>query len=100
MNATTVNAAHATVVGVDVAKTVFQLAVANADWKITEKHWMPRNACGVPSPAKARATTCSTTKPWPKYFGPSCWRPSPAKAWRCHAFQKNGGSIASVSAPV
>jgi hypothetical protein len=42
MNATTGNAAHATVVGVDVAKTVFQLAVANSDWKITEKHRLTR----------------------------------------------------------
>jgi transposase len=43
MNATTVEAAGAMVVGVDVAKNIFQLAVANGTWKITETHRLSRH---------------------------------------------------------
>jgi hypothetical protein len=42
MNATTESTAVATVVGVDVAKNVFQLAVANGAWKITETRRLTR----------------------------------------------------------
>lgn len=43
MNATTVTRVSASVVGVDVAKSVFQLAVANRDWKITDMHRLTRS---------------------------------------------------------
>ncbi len=38
MNATTVTARAATIVGIDLAKSVFQLAVANAAWQVVEAH--------------------------------------------------------------
>lgn len=43
MNATTVTRVSASVVGVDVAKSVFQLAVANRDWKVTDTHRLTRS---------------------------------------------------------
>jgi transposase len=42
MNATTVPAKDATVVGVDLAKSVFQLAVADGAWKVMESHRLTR----------------------------------------------------------
>ena len=42
MNATTAPAKDATVVGVDLAKSVFQLAVANGSWKVVESHRLTR----------------------------------------------------------
>lgn len=42
MNATTVTRVSASVVGVDVAKSVFQLAVADRSWKVTETHRLTR----------------------------------------------------------
>ena len=42
MNATTAPAKDATVVGVDLAKSVFQLAVANSSWKVVESHRLTR----------------------------------------------------------
>ena len=42
MNATTASANDATVVGVDLAKSVFQLAVANDTWKVVESHRLTR----------------------------------------------------------
>ena len=43
MNATTVTRSSASVVGVDVAKSVFQLAVADNAWKVTETHRLTRS---------------------------------------------------------
>ncbi|MCW5626853.1 MAG: IS110 family transposase [Burkholderiales bacterium] len=43
MNATTVASAHATVVGVDLAKSVFQLVVADASWTVRESHRLTRS---------------------------------------------------------
>ena len=37
MNATTVTRVSASVVGVDIAKSVFQLAVADRAWKVTHR---------------------------------------------------------------
>ena len=42
MNATTGNGSRASVVGVDLAKSVFQLAVADSAWKVTETHRLTR----------------------------------------------------------
>ena len=42
MNATTASAKDATVVSVDLAKSVFQLAVANGAWKVIESHRLTR----------------------------------------------------------
>src|SRR5215475_12110884 len=42
MNATTAFAKDATIVGVDIAKSVFQLAVANHAWKVIEAHRLTR----------------------------------------------------------
>jgi transposase len=42
MNATTASPKPATVVGVDLAKSVFQLAVANDAWKVIESHRLTR----------------------------------------------------------
>jgi len=42
MNATTAPAKDATVVGVDLAKSVFQLAVANGSWKVVASHRLTR----------------------------------------------------------
>lgn len=42
MNATTASAKVATVVGVDLAKSVFQLAVANGAWQVVESHRLTR----------------------------------------------------------
>ncbi len=42
MNATTVTARAATIVGIDLAKSVFQLAVANAAWQVVEAHRLTR----------------------------------------------------------
>ena len=42
MNATTAIANDATIVGVDLAKSVFQLAVANHAWKVIEAHRLTR----------------------------------------------------------
>ena len=42
MNATTASAKVATVVGVDLAKSVFQLAVADVAWKVVESHRLTR----------------------------------------------------------
>ncbi len=42
MNATTVSATHATIVGVDLAKSVFQLAVANGAWQVQESQRLTR----------------------------------------------------------
>ena len=43
MNATTAAGIDATVVGVDLAKSVFQLAVADAHWKVRETHRLTRS---------------------------------------------------------
>ena len=43
MNATTVKRSSASVVGVDVAKSVFQLAVADGNWKVIETHRLTRS---------------------------------------------------------
>ena len=43
MNATTVTRVSASVVGVDIAKSVFQLAVADGAWKVTETHRLTRS---------------------------------------------------------
>lgn len=43
MDATTAVAASATVVGVDLAKSVFQLAVADASWRVVEQHRLTRS---------------------------------------------------------
>lgn len=43
MNATTVKRSSASVVGVDVAKSVFQLAVADGNWKVVETHRLTRS---------------------------------------------------------
>ena len=43
MNATTGNGSRASIVGVDLAKSVFQLAVANGGWKVTETHRLTRS---------------------------------------------------------
>lgn len=43
MNATTAVGTDATVVGVDLAKSVFQLAVADAHWKVRESHRLTRS---------------------------------------------------------
>src|SRR3954468_14846802 len=42
MNATTASRKDASVVGVDLAKSVFQLAVANGAWKVNESHRLTR----------------------------------------------------------
>jgi len=42
MNATTALAKDATVVRVDLAKSVFQLAVANGAWKVVASHRLTR----------------------------------------------------------
>jgi transposase len=43
MNATTVKRSSASRVGVDVAKSVFQLAVADGNWKVIETHRLTRS---------------------------------------------------------
>lgn len=43
MNATTVSKADAAVIGVDLAKSVFQLAVADASWTVRESHRLTRS---------------------------------------------------------
>jgi transposase len=43
MNATTVKRSSASLVGVDVAKSVFQLAVADGNWKVIETHRLTRS---------------------------------------------------------
>ncbi len=43
MNATTATRSSASVVGVDVAKSVFQLAVADRNWKVIETHRLTRS---------------------------------------------------------
>ena len=43
MNATTVTRCSASIVGVDLAKSVFQLAVANSQWKLFETHRLTRS---------------------------------------------------------
>ena len=43
MDATTAVATSATVVGVDLAKSVFQLAVADAAWRVIEQHRLTRS---------------------------------------------------------
>ncbi len=42
MNATTAPAKDATIVSVDLAKSVFQLAIANGAWKVMESHRLTR----------------------------------------------------------
>ena len=42
MNATTAAANDATIVAVDLAKSVFQLVVANGTWKVMESHHLTR----------------------------------------------------------
>ena len=42
MNATTAAANDATIVAVDLAKSVFQLVVANGTWKVMESHRLTR----------------------------------------------------------
>ena len=43
MNATTVTRSSASVVGVDVAKSIFQLAVADRNWRVMETHRLTRS---------------------------------------------------------
>lgn len=43
MNATTVKMSSASLVGVDVAKSVFQLAVADGSWKVVQTHRLTRS---------------------------------------------------------
>ena len=53
-------------------------------WPCRRRHWMPTKACGAHCERLPRGTAiCSTTRPWPRCFGPSFWPPWLKRGCRC-----------------
>ncbi|TAL94410.1 MAG: hypothetical protein EPN69_06220, partial [Rhodanobacter sp.] len=59
-----------------------------------------RGGCGAPSRPAASRPGCSPARPWPRSFGPSCWRGSRRRVWCCPDIIPSDGSwTARPSAP-